>query len=408
MNIASYFRLWRGDIVFRFTFAKTKFHGGRYMVSFNPRTTLTTVTTNANTTVEGPEIASSLVQPYGYSQIMDMRDNNVFEFNVPYVSENPYTNFMSAIGSISVVCMDPLQANASVTPSVPFMVEVAGGENFELADYAGNMFVSSYGAVVYQQSGEVTNSGLSSAVKATTASAAQHTIGEQFTSVKQLIMIPSYVAGTVAGNATTQTYIPPWHHYPGGAQVSQFPLTSPINVLTSFVGCGYSPGALASMYAYARGSTDFHAYAVGGTTSKLILVADQLPLESSYGNTTRTDYQGRSNTSSTPKVVAYAEAPLHVRCPAYQSVCRVPTRANRALTVTRALNQSSFSAVNTAYGNNFRMTAQNIGASGVVVQTSTSAGDDATLTSYIGPEPVIIPNAASTNVLFPDWYASTV
>jgi hypothetical protein len=252
MNISSCFRLWRGDIIFRFTFAKTKFHGGRYMVSFNPRTFFTNSTTTAPAVVDGPETVAGLMQPYGHSQIMDLRDGNVFEFVVPYSSESPYVSFMSAIGTISVSCMDPLYASSSVTASVFFFVEVAGAENFELADYAGNTFIASHVGTVYQQSGDISTVVSNALVDSATTSASQHTIGERFTSAKQLIMIPAYNQGTLAASTTSNTFVPPWWYYPGGAQVAAFALTNPINAATSFIGCGYAPGFLAGMYAFCQ------------------------------------------------------------------------------------------------------------------------------------------------------------
>lgn len=408
MNIASCFRLWRGDIIFRFTFAKTKFHGGRYMVTFNPKTYFSTSTSTASATAEGPEIVGGLMQPYGHSQIMDLRDGNVFEFLVPYSNESPYVSYMTSIGSVVVSCMDPLQANASVTPVVPFVVEVAGGDNFELADYAGNYYVASHLGTIYEQAGELP-AATNALVQAATTSASQHTIGERFTSAKQLIMVPSYNTGTVAASTTVNTYVPPWWYYPGGAQVNVFPLTIPINVSTSFVGCGYAPGYLASMYAFVRGSTDFHVYPAGSSTgSRMLIIAEQLPAESSYGNTTRTDYQGRTNTSSTPKIIACDGAPLHVRLPAYQSIVRVPSHLLRDNLFLRTLGNSAFSLALPEFGHSVRVVCQNISSTGSVTITSSHAGDDATMSCYLGPAPCVIPNAASTNPVFPDFTVSTV
>jgi hypothetical protein len=409
MNVCSCFRLWRGDVVYRITFAKTKFHGGRYMVSFNPKTYFATSTSAATPNVDGPEVAGGLVQPYGHSQIMDLKDGNVFEFVVPYASEQPYVTFTSAIGSISIVCLDPLQASSSVTNNLSFMIEVAGGENFELADYAGNMFVASHVGTIYQQAGDITSSTSSALVASATTSASQHTIGERFTSLKQLIMIPCYNVGTVAASTVTNTFVPPWWYYPGGAQLSAFPLATPINVATAFVGCGYTPGFLASMYAFARGSTDLHVYPAGSSTgSRMLLTVEQLPAESGYGNFTRTDYQGRTNTSAAPKVVAIDGAPLHVRLPAFQTIVRVPTHFFNDNLFTRALGNSSFSLALPELGHVGRLVAQNVSATASLTVTSSHAGDDATMSCFLGPEPIVIPNAASVNPVFPDWTSSAV
>jgi hypothetical protein len=54
------------------------------MVSFNPNVAINSENSFLGT-VEGPEVVGGLVQPYGYSKILDLKDANVFEFLVPYL-----------------------------------------------------------------------------------------------------------------------------------------------------------------------------------------------------------------------------------------------------------------------------------------------------------------------------------
>jgi len=406
MNIASCFRLWRGDFIFRFTFAKTKFHGGRYMVSFNPSTTFLDTTTTPVATVNGPEVVSGLVQPYGYSMIMDMRDGNVFEFNVPFFCEQPYVNFLSVVGGLSIVCIDPLQANASVTTVVPFMVEVAGGENFELADYAGNYFVNNPIGNIYQQAGEITATGLNAAPPAALSSAAQHTIGERLTSIKQLIMIPSYTSSSQATSTTTDTTLPPWWYSSAPINLITTGLNSnPVNVAAVYSGSGQASAFLASMYAFVRGSTDYHVY-MSSPSPYILAVVDQNPLECALGSVTYVDYQGRTNTNASPKVISYGDAPIHVRLPAFQTCIRIPTYLIRTLNVTRKLGSNGFSGFAFYFLGHFgRLLLQNASATNTVTAAiGCSAGDDATCSTYMGPEPVAIPNTLASNSLFPDFF----
>lgn len=404
MYISSFFRLWRGSIQFRVTFAKTKFHGGRYLIAYNPSTVYNTGAT-AFATIDGPEVLGGLVQPYGYSKMMDLRDGNVFEFSVPYVEEMPYVTFDSSIGGLSITCIDPLQANSSVTVTVPFMVEVRGGPDFELADYRGNKFVPYARPTFLLQSGDFTKiddsgpSTLNPVVQTATKEPAHLTIGEKILSVKQLIQIPSYTSSQVtSGNTFTMT-IPPWFYYNSLAQLGQ-PLTSPIPVGSTFTGSNYAPGALAQMYVFARGSSDLHAY-YQGTHGQLTV--DQLPStgnSNSYG--TSTTYAESTNMSATPKVFALNDAPLHVRFPAYQTVVRIPANFLSRTNFTRLLG--SVPSIFTFYFGHFpRLKASNQDAVTANVLCGFCAGDDAVLVGFKGAPPIVIPNNASTNPVFTDY-----
>lgn len=408
--VGSFFRAWRGGLVFRFTFAKTKFHGGRYMVSFNPLVTLNTEN-SALATVEGPEFTGGLVQPYGYSKIIDLKDGNVFEFLVPYLSEVPYVTFDSSIGSLSMVCMDPLQASSSVTTVVPFLVEVAGDSDFQLADYAGPKFLPYDNPSFIVQSGEfhavgtATNTDVSALVVSASKDPSQSTIGERLTSVKQLIQIPSYTTFTVAGATTSVIWVPPWWYYAGTAQIIAGGGGTPLNPAIVYSGCSFAAPCLARMYTFARGGSDIHIYNTGAT-GNFISTIDQLPNPLTTAVSTPTTIQGRSNTSAAPKMLTMGDSPLHARFPAYQKTMRVRHAAyltGTPLTRSPSLNPGAVSS-------NLHITRvrlQNIsGGTTTTAAIGYAAADDATLHQFIGPPPVIVPNVLNANSLFPDWYGA--
>lgn len=122
MYASSAFGFWRGSIVYSFKFVKTKFHSGRCRIYFQPgRPTFTS--TGAN---------------YNYSQVIDLRSEDVVRFEVPYVSTKPWMRVADKTvynvpGVVHVEVLNDLRAVSSVPQSIQVLVEVSAGEDFELA-----------------------------------------------------------------------------------------------------------------------------------------------------------------------------------------------------------------------------------------------------------------------------------
>lgn len=391
MNIASMFRLWRGDFKFRITFAKTKFHGGRYMISYNPSFVERIDNNTPIATVEGPERAFTWVQPYGYSMIMDLRDTNIFEFEVPFMCPTPYATFSSSIGGLSIVCMDPLQTNTSVSPSVPFLVEVCGS-NFELADFAGPWFVPFPAGTVLQQSGGVI-------MKPTTKEANQITIGEKITSAKQLIQVPHWISSDALVNTNKYLLAPWFHSYPSYYLNNIKATPMPTNIIwTGNTAASY----LSKMYVFVRGGTDHHVYMSGVAGMRAVI--DQAPYEqyAEYRGGFR-DMTIRQGTGSNSKVVGLSDTALHVRSPAFQNKVRVLSHAMDNINFPMLSNPAGFGILGIR-GHIDRLTVFNATAAAQPIWYSRSAADDATMAQYIGPVPVLIPNSGSTSTPDNDWY----
>lgn len=182
------FRYWRGAYRFRFSFAKTKLHGGRVQVTYVPNVpsrNLNAPLTNlrvapANISLLGPDVT-------GYSTIFDLQDANEFEFDVPYICNEPYMETRGSTGALVMQVVAPLAANVSVPATVNFMVEVKALPGFEFAVIKSSLMTgiarTGTAAISFQ-------SGLASAV--TTEDTSQYAIGERVTSAKQMIMMPDY------------------------------------------------------------------------------------------------------------------------------------------------------------------------------------------------------------------------
>lgn len=392
MNISSFFRLWRGGIKYRITFAKTKYHAGRYMISYNPSTVYRIDGGSGIATVEGPEVDASKVQPYGYSQIMDLKDSNVFEFTIPYSLGVAYSYFASSVGGLSIVCMDPLQAPSTVTSSVPFLVEVCGDSDFELADFAGPWFAPLIGGTISVQSGGI--------VKKSTTSPNQITIGEHMTSVKQMIQSPSWAFEAITPTTTIKGLLYPWFiSSPINQLFTARAVPMPVNTIVKF---NTTASNLAKCYAFARGGTDYHIYP--GATGNIRLIADQGITDgySAYGSS-YFDTSSRTAIGSTPKVVSYGEHPLHVRLPAFQPRVRIPCHMFDTKTYP-FLGAATDTGIFLARSHCDRLTVINNNTAQASVWISKSAADDAMLSHYMGPVPCMIPNVANNTPMDQDWY----
>jgi hypothetical protein len=157
------------------------------------------------------------------------------------------------------------------------------------------------------------------------------------------------------------------------------------------------------MYAFVRGSTDHHLYVPGLASENGFAIVEQLTFESTLTNAvTGKTNAFRNNMSTTPKVVAAGEAPIHVRSPAYQPTVRQTT--GQLNTFNIPIN-GVFGSSNYVYdrGHYDRLTVYTNSVSSLNAYASVSAGDDAMLGQYLGPVPMYIPNSANTNNIETTW-----
>lgn len=390
---ASFFRAWRGSLKLRITFAKTKFHAGRYLLSFNPGLTEQVQQGNYGGTVQGPELSFGRVQPFGYSLLMDLKDGNVFDFEVPFLVPKPFISFDSSSGSLSIVCVDQLVAPSTCSSIVPFLVEVAGGSDFELADYAGPLFAPAMGNyTVYTQSGSLI----------TPIQSPSHlTIGERIKSVKQIIQSPGYFNTTQLTGVVTKYTMLPWYAYvPSSAITAAASL--PVNATLNFSGLGAVGSVVARAYLYARGGTDYHVYNASRDSSVFISV-DQLPQTRSLASApvATTSYATRALVSSTPKVLSFGDHAVHIRCPAYHDKVRMqPTEYDNLSLQTFGANGSV--NVGSRLHGDF-VTIANTSSQTARIRGSRAASDDAALSYYLGPPPCVIINSLASLPIEQDY-----
>lgn len=380
MYISSFFKYWRGSMKFRFTFAKTKLHGGRYMVTFNPLAYTQFERGNFGSNVTGPEIVDGFQQPYGNSMIMDLKDSNVFEFTVPYVSNLPYVSFNSSIGGLTMVCIDPLQATGTVANTVAMLVEVCAGEDWELADYSGVYFPLQVDGTVYTQGG-------GELVSKTIKPPHDNTMGDRIMSAKQIIQMPAPFDFNIGAGTTDHGFIAPWFCNPTHLRVNALAALPNAPVSSrDFNGGNSAAMALARCYAFAKGGTDVHVYHSGPNILTSITQAS-----SQVGNAFQSPatLSRQAFPSSVPSVLQSTSLVTHARLPSYQPLVRIPTNS-LDLIVSNVLNPS-LSGTNGVLGQFYRLVTVTAEASTTNSLLLRSASDDAQLAMYMGPVPIFIP-----------------
>lgn len=379
----SMFRAWRGDIIYRFTFLKTKMHGGRVMVSYTPGPYSPGITDTIPNNIPGPEV--SPLQPFSQCKLMDLKDNNVFEFRVPYVSSYPNSEFTDSIGVVTMNIMDPLQVSAVVSTTINFFVEMYASSDFELSIPRGPIYPAHAVGNPRTQSGETT-------INASSAQdTSKYTIGERIMSLKQLILIPHIEDISIGAASNYSGFVYPWYYQPG------LPTTSPTPVNNVLPREAFSFGGnISKCYSFVRGGTDLHAY----STLPAFMCASASKAD--YGSSTATTGPNANNTpySSLPTVNQTDTCTLHARFPGYQRLARIWSDAYD-------VNVWSFngpSTVPAGSGNGIYpwllsalpyMSINNTGAANFI-RMSRNAADDAVCGMYNGPVPLYLPNLGST------------
>lgn len=113
------FSKWSSSFVYTFKVVKTRFHSLRLRVWFSPASDDES-TVDRNATI---------------SKIVDLKEQNEFQFSVPYVWPHPKLNVHSSpqsLGIIGVDIVNPMVYPSTVEPSIDVIVERAAGPDFKV------------------------------------------------------------------------------------------------------------------------------------------------------------------------------------------------------------------------------------------------------------------------------------
>lgn len=190
MSVAQFFEAWRGDLVFRFKFARSKFMGGKVLVGYNPL----------------PNTAQSQMpsgRRYDFdSAVIDLRTTTSYDLKVPYTYWQDFcpTNFGTYQGTapyntgvVFMQILDPVVASGSTAATCWVQVEVFSECGLVFADICGTPFcLAPPTAPLVAQMGD--NEEHLDALKTT--------CGEAILSLKQVCQRPDWRAFTTAENVS--------------------------------------------------------------------------------------------------------------------------------------------------------------------------------------------------------------
>lgn len=238
--LSKLFKYYRGGFRITFKFAKTQFHTGRLQATFTPYYTVTTLPTTINS-------------HYALRTIIDMRTSNEFSFDVPYMLPSDYQDILGYTGRLVLTVLNPLRSPSTCSNVIDINMFVEGLDDFEFAGPTGGKGnenrASGTTTVLTPQTGAADRYNSSSDL-----TYASRSIGESFTSVRQLLLRLSPILVTtnnvITGpdNARLWPYFIPTYILDAGG----LPSTSRM--------WGDAYGFIAPMYAIYRGSMRIKVY----------------------------------------------------------------------------------------------------------------------------------------------------
>nr|WPR18439.1 MAG: capsid protein [Crogonang virus 89] len=397
--LGSMFRYFRGGLKFRFTFSKTKFHAGRVIASFVPGTEDFNIPAIGTNIVPLPEVSPlSGVQPFASSAIFDLKDDSVFEFEVPFVSTRPWLSTYGSFGGVSLGILDRLRTSPSTSSTIDFMVEVCAMPDFEFANYAGPTMFPAHGADI-NDSLVVLQSGLDvfAPIHDKTDEVVQFTMGEKVTSLKELIQVPTYTGFVSDVTEGKVTNLPTWAYYPFYSPPVNPVVTGPRPLINT-------PGnAIGSMYAFLSGGTTYHVYSNGSDNQ--VFSIRQAPFDANTnpisGNVS--DLRWRT-TGAMPRnyVSGTASGALHAKCPSFQKTRFVPADQLGFMLPSYAYGSSSQTKTSPFINSVYQLRALRTGPSNSQACygfLGVAASDDAKCHHFIGPPLVYLTSSLSTSNL---------
>lgn len=171
-HLAFLFGAWRGDIRLRFKAIKTQLVTARLSLQFNPSTTTTT----------GNEYQDMTAPRY----IWDLSSSDEIVVELPWMIGTNYLGLSDISGSLTVSVINELKANASCADNIDILVYVSFGDNFELAIPVPT--APSNAPFYFAAMDQVDDNRMGAQViENAKTTFAEVSIGEYFTSVKQLL-----------------------------------------------------------------------------------------------------------------------------------------------------------------------------------------------------------------------------
>jgi len=278
-----------------------------------------------NPNPNGTQITPTLEESnYLLRTVVDLTNTTEFSLVVPYSNNSPWMQEGETMGRMAVRVLNPLQAPPTVMNTIEFLVEVSGGDDFEVnapgplsTTFKLQPIVALNGAFVTQSAPIGKSDTLGSAVITGSQQPTQAKFchGERVASIYNVLK--RFEAFTVFGDLTTNmTWIRPFeiNAMGRGWQQSDFSVSSAINDSFSL---------FSSAYAYSRGSANFR-YMSGtfGELSRMSLIYDDranrpfvgsMPLFAPIWTYTNTTFSTSTDNGGVEiSVPQYAELPMRL------------------------------------------------------------------------------------------------
>lgn len=294
--VGNFFRYWRGNLKFRFRCARTPYHSARLLIGYLPSN-------------EGVSALPPVGNVFDYqSVIWDIKTTPYIDFEVPFIRDRLWNRYSQDSGTIFVKVLDPLRCPANVSQMVSFIVEVSGGQDFQVAALGGQHVPVTYDPTLPVEASYPHNNIVS--FPAVTAHAGQvpfnevrggdpeaESIGDSVGSLKSIFSMAGPAHGIIT-DSTDQGHVA---------------VNYPLGLSTNNSWHHTAHQTMWHAYALWRGSWRLHAYALGGGT-----------LWAAYPSTGSgpMGYKPKSNYSS-----ALSKDAAHVNVPFYSNRSRLPTSA---------------------------------------------------------------------------------
>lgn len=379
LYFGNFFRNWRGGLKFRFTFSKTKFHAGRIIVGFVPNYIDNNNAGVVTNTVNSVEVTGGLPQPFSYSEVFDLRDGSTFEFEVPYVSPLLYSSVFGSTGGLTMTVIDTLIANGEASSSVDYMVEVCALPDFEFSVSAPPSLIPVGGGagLAFFQSGMA-------GVGPSDEMVSEHTIGEKFMSLKQVMMIPSYIGADIANLTVNSTTLVPWFYRP------LWPVATPMSSTSAQYFGATRSGNVSACYSFVNGSTAWHAYS--DFKDRVSFSVEQNTTDNNTTFAGFSDPRDKASFSTNTLRVYSTLGVMHFIAPFFSKIARLGPSGFNFFVTPRNWTGIGSTLVSTSFqtANLHNLKVRNTSGAAARVVLGRAAGDDARAACYIGTPPVFI------------------
>lgn len=171
-HVTNAFGRYRGGIKMILKIVKTDFHSGRILITWSPNPSLAV----------DPTLATSA---YSMRTIVDLREVTEVEITLPYMLKGAWQQSDLDMGTVQITVLNTLQAPPTCSTAITVLVYYAAAEDYEVA-IVNNRSLTPYSP----QSGDKPNTkavGVIGNDTSTIPMVEEYSIGEKFTSVKQLI-----------------------------------------------------------------------------------------------------------------------------------------------------------------------------------------------------------------------------